>query len=384
MRPESKKLALFVFIDAFGWELLQRHSFLDDLLRTKVPLGTVLGYSSACDPTILTGKLPREHGHFSCFYFAPQASPFGLCRLLGALPRSLARRARVRRLLSGAIQRWHGYTGYFQLYNVPFRYLPLFDYAEKRDIYQPGGIDGGVPTIFDHLRERGIPFHLSDWRRREADNLRSLEEAIGRGQVEFAYLYLAEMDAVLHAHGTRSPRAAEKIRWYSTRIRHLVERARRQYGAVHLHVFSDHGMAEVTGSCDLMGRIDALGLRFGIDYAAIYDSTMARFWFLAEAARERIAGALEAEPRGQILSRDQLSACGCDFAEDKYGELFFLMDPGVLICPSFMGETRLAGMHGYDPECRDSLAMFASNVVPDPLPKRLDDLYGLMLSEVSS
>jgi hypothetical protein len=40
-------------------------------------------------------------------------------------------------------------------------------------------------------------------------------------------------------------------------------------------------------------------------------------------------------------------------------------------------------MHGYAPEHRDSVALFASNVVPSPMPHRLDDLYGLMRREAS-
>jgi hypothetical protein len=384
MRPDRRRLALFVFIDAFGWELLRRRPFLDDVLKVKAPLTTVLGYSSACDPTILTGRPPREHGHFSCFRYSPASSPFGACRFLDLLPGFITRRGRVRRVMSRVIQRCYGYTGYFQIYNVPFRYLPLFDYSEKRDIYQPGGINGGVPTVFDHLRDRGIPFYLSDWRQSEGDNLASLEAALEEGGVAFAYLYLAALDAVLHAHGTRSPAVEEKVRWYDDRLRWAVRLAQKNYDAVHLHLFSDHGMTDVTDCCDLIARIDRLGLRFGVDYAAIYDSTMARFWFLKDAARERIVEALRAEPRGEILSEGRLAGYGCDFADRGYGELFFLVNPGVLICPSFMGETPLAGMHGYEPHHRDSLAMFASNVVPDPMPRRLEDLHGLMLREVSS
>src|SRR5947209_16258995 len=97
---QNGKLSLFVFIDAFGWELLQRNSFLDDVLQTKAPLGTIFGYSSTCDPTILTGKLPREHGHFSFFYHNPSGSPFRICRLLRFLPAFVTRRGRVRRLMS--------------------------------------------------------------------------------------------------------------------------------------------------------------------------------------------------------------------------------------------------------------------------------------------
>ena len=48
---KSDRLSLFVFIDAFGWELVQHYPFLDDLLTVKAPLGTVFGYSSTyCHP----------------------------------------------------------------------------------------------------------------------------------------------------------------------------------------------------------------------------------------------------------------------------------------------------------------------------------------------
>ena len=174
------KLSLFIFIDALGWELMRRHTFLDDILTVKAPLASVLGYSSTCIPTILTGVSPREHGHLSFFYYQPTTSPFGLCRWLSLLPTSLTRRGRVRHLLSKCLQRYYGYTGYFQLYNMPLRHLPLFDYSEKRDIYEPGGMNTGVPTIFDILRDRHIPFHVSDWRASEHSIVRNLAKLANR------------------------------------------------------------------------------------------------------------------------------------------------------------------------------------------------------------
>lgn len=378
---KRKQLSLFVFVDAFGWEVLQRNRFLDDIAVTKQRLGTVLGYSSTCVPTILTGKMPQEHGHLSFFRYDPGNSPFSICTCLSALPKTLTERGRVRRGMSKLIQKFYGYDGYFQIYNMPFRHLALFDYSEKRDLYQPGGINNAVPTIFDTLRDEGIPFHVSDWRRSEAENLQRLGEDIDRGDMAFAYLYLAAMDGVLHANGTASPVVTQKIAWYDQALRDVMRKAERAYGDVRLFVFSDHGMTDTTSTVDLMRRIDALGLTFGVDYAAVYDSTMARFWFLRDSARERIRRALDDEPAGRILSDEELSHYGCDFAGREYGELFFLTNPGVLLCPSFMGVTPLAGMHGYAPEHADAWAMLASNVEPDPMPTRLDDMFRLMLSE---
>jgi len=384
MAGEHKKLSLFVFIDALGWEIVKQRSLLDDVLTEKRPLDTVFGYSSSCDPTILTGLMPRDHGHLSFFVYAPETSPFRVCRYLDILPHTLTRRGRVRRQMSRLIQRYYGFTGYFQIYNMPFRYLPLFDYSERRDIYQVGGINSGAPTIFDHLRHQQIPFHVSDWRLPEERRIEALEADLEkRPEIQFAYLFLGDIDAVLHSHGTRSPIVDEKVLWYDRRLRRLLDQVDRRYQDLALYMFSDHGMTDIVEDCDLIQRVAGLDLRFGVDYAAVYDSTMARFWFLKKGVRDQVAETLAGEPRGHILTSDELVKYGCDFADSRYGELFFLLDPGVLLCPSFMGEKSLPGMHGFAPEHPDSIAAFLSNRALAEPPGRLDDLYSLMLAEAS-
>lgn len=377
----GKELALFVFIDALGWEISRRNLFLEDLLPCKSPLETVFGYSCTCDPTILTGKLPRDHGHFSFFVYDPPRSPFRPFRSFRFLPRSLTRRGRVRRVISRWVQRRLAYTGYFQLYNMPFSHLHLFDYTEKRDIYHRTGINGGCPTIFDVLEESGVPYSLSDWRKSETENVARLVSDIRSEKPRFAYLYMAAMDAVLHEFGTSAQNVRDKLRWYEERVREIWREAREHYANVRLSVFSDHGMTDVVSICDLMAVVKGAGLRFGEDFAAVYDSTVARFWFLMDGARARVENALSRCGKGRVLTGDDLRRWGCDFSDNRYGELFFLMNPGVLLCPSFMGESPLAGMHGYDPGDADSTASFMSSEPASPLPLRLDDLFGLMKAQ---
>lgn len=378
----SKTLNLFVFIDAFGWELLNKHPFLDDVLQTKTKLDTVLGYSCTCDPTILTGKMPEEHGHFSFFYYNPQKSPFRICRLLDIFPKFFTKRGRVRRLLSKILVRYYKFTGYFQIYNMPFKHLHLFDYSEKRDIYQKHGINSGDSNIFDYLRDNNIDFYLSDWRHGEKENLQALRNAMKDKQVPFAYLYLAAMDATLHQYGTNHELVAQKIAWYSRELQGILDLAKTHYSDVKLHVFSDHGMTNVHDTFDLMAIINNLPYKFGKDYAAVYDSTMARFWFFNDEARRDITQSLSSVAAGHILDEKQLRNYGCYFEDHRYGELFFLMKPGVLICPSFMGDKPLKGMHGYCPDDKDSTAMFCCNYPLQDPPQRLDDLYSLMKSAV--
>ncbi len=374
-------LSLFVFIDALGWDLLRGNHFLDDVAAVKKPLDTVFGYSATCDPTIITGLAPREHGHFSFYVYDPARSPFKWLSPLAILPRSITSRGRVRHWISRAVKASLGYTGYFQLYAMPFDKARFFDYTEKRDIYREGGIIGGQPSVFVLLERAGIPYFLSDWRRGDAQALADAKEALASGKPRLAYVYLAAMDAVLHADGKASTRAQAMIRDYDAAIRTLLDTAGTQYRQVRLFVFSDHGMTDIHSVCPLMDLIENTGWRFGSDYAAVYDSTMARFWFINEQARADITEALKTESRGRILDDATLAAWGIDFPDKRYGELFFLLDPGVLLCPSHMGVKPLAGMHGFDPGHPDSTAAFVSSVALDQPPAGLADLFGLMCRE---
>jgi hypothetical protein len=384
MANSGARLGLFVFVDAFGWELLQRNAFMRDVLPFRCPLGTIFGYSSTCDPTILTGVLPREHGHFSFYRYAPESSPFKLAPLLSLLPASITGRGRVRHHISKWYKRHLHYTGYFQLYSMPFDLLPHFDYTEKKDLYQPGGIINGQPTIFDHLRGRGVPFFLSDWRKGERENLTAADEAVRDGKLRFAYVYLAAMDATLHQYGPESEEGRAHVRWYDAQLRRLLQTAQQHHGEVRMHVFSDHGMTAVTRSSGLMGVINGLGLKFGVDYAAVFDSTLARFWLLNDRARDLIPRTLAGVQDGHIVSDGELRHWGADFPDRQYGDLFFLLNPGVLLCPGHLGLTPLAGMHGYAPEDPDSVAMYTASHAPETPPKRLEDLYGIMRAEADA
>lgn len=379
---KKKSITIAVFIDALGWKLAKKHQFLADTLTHRGPLATTFGYSSTCDPTILSGRPPREHGHFAFFTYAPENSPFKRVWWPRLLPSFLARRGRIRRWVSRLVRLQIGYTGYFQLYNTPFHLLPKLDYTEKRDIYQPNGLNGGQDTLFDDLRSAEVPFHLSNWHLGEEINLRAAKQDIATGQPEFAYVFLAELDALLHAEGTSSPRVQQKLEWYERQVLDLLHHAQDHYDQVNLCVFSDHGMTDVRKESALMLLVEALPLEFGKDYFAVYDSTMARFWFLNDAAEAMITKALQSNQDGHWLSQETLTEWGCDFADRRYGHRFFLLNPGVLLNPSFMGNFRLAGMHGFDPGHEDSVAFFATNNPNVCAPRGLADLRSVLIGQV--
>lgn len=383
MPAKKKKLSLFLFIDAFGWEVKQRHpDFLKGLIQDSKPLDTILGYSSACDPSIISGLTPSEHKLWSSFYYDPDGCPYKWTRYLRLLPNFIFRRGRVRNQISKLIKKVCGFTGYFQIYAVPFQHLPLFNYAEQKRIWEPDGLPCGK-TIFDRMAQEGIPYFVHDSDVGDAARFEQLTGDIQRRRVDFAYCSLGGLDALMHAEGTDSPKIEKLMQWYDGKIRALLDTAEENYNEVSWHIFTDHGMHNVTGSYDLASDIEALGLEWNKDYVAFYDATMARIWFLDERSRTPISQSLGNHPKGRIISNDELRESGTYFEDGQYGDLIFLMNSGIQIIPSFMGIKPCKGMHGFNPADPDSLASLSSNQrIPAHITK-IQHIHQLMMEELT-
>ena len=138
-------------------------------------------------------------------------------------------------------------------------------------------------------------------------------------------------------------------------------------------------MTDTRQTSRAMLDFDALGLRYGRDYVAVWDSTMARFWFLAGATvRDRVTEWLQNRCDGRIIGESELKTGGCYFPDGRYGELIFLLHNGIIFAPSFMNRGRVPGMHGFDPAEPDSAACWLTNYpCPNP-PRRLDRIYSVM------
>jgi len=158
--------------------------------------------------------------------------------------------------------------------------------------------------------------------------------------------------------------------------------AEEHYDEVAWYVFTDHGMHDITEGYDLIADIEETGLRWNKDYVAFYDSTMARFWFLTDAAREKITATLTGHSKGRILSCEELKQEGVWFEDGMYGELIFLINSGIQIVPSFMGVKQIKGMHGYDPRDADSSASICSNRELPASLTNIHQIYHLMHKEL--
>lgn len=356
----KRSLSLFIMVDACGWEIVKNDPFLQDLAPHRKRLESVFGYSSTCVPSIVSGRWPDEHRNWCYFVHDPARSPFRFLRWLRWLPKAVTSRRIFRRWLTRITKKKLGFEGYFDLYNIPFEHIDQFDFTEKKSPLRAGGMNNGE-NIFDELTRRQVAHFVSDPDRTEEENREALAARIEAGDIDFAFMYWAGLDGLLHRVGNDSPEIPAKLRVYEQWIQQLKEHAQERYDEVKLYVFSDHGMANCDEHLDLKAVIETLPLQFGCDYAVVYDSTMARFWFFNESARQQITTALSGVPQGRVVPKEELSRLRTHFTDDRFGELIFLVQEGVLIVPSHMGERPIRAMHGYHPEDPHSYATLFSN-----------------------
>lgn len=372
-----------VLVDALGWDAVQEvppEPWLGELLPERRPLDTVLGFSSGAIPALLSGTWPAENGRWLMYARASGSTPLSVAAPFARLPRRLRGSFRVSRVLHRLVARQ--VKGYFALYDVPWRLLPLFDLAERRFPYQPGGLDGR-PTWFDRWAERGYRVRGWDWRTPESDNADGFVREAGSRAADAAdvlFWYTPGQDERQHRLGTHAPAVRAHLDWLGDRIARAAQAAASAGREAWIYVLSDHGMTDVTRQVDVMGAVEraraqaAPGASFqeGRDWLAFYDSTLARFWWLSEEARRdlrpAVREALQALDAGRWLGPEEERQLGIHFEDRRYGEDLFLVEPGALIVPSYMGRRAVRGMHGYHPSEPTSRAVFLSN---RPLPREL-------------
>jgi hypothetical protein len=378
-------LHVFVLIDALGWELIRERPFLAQFLGHQQSLRTLLGFSSGIIPSILTGRTPAENEMWNLVYFDPEHSPFRAMRKLGPLPGRLLDNRIGRRVLTEIGRRVLGMGSNFDV-SVPPQTLQWFHWAESRNIYARDGIPG-QRSIFDLLYEKGIGHKIYSYKDPLTDReiLERAAQDIASGSEEFFFLYLSELDMFLHLHRAEPAKVAAKLAWYEEALGRVFEAALQRDSGARLRVFSDHGMTPVVRHCDMAAVVDGCGFQTPRDYLAVYDSTMARFWFFSESARSAICAQLNQLDYARVLTEEELREFGVFFPDKRYGEIVALLDPGCIVAEGgFNGRGwKPAGMHGYHPDDPNSSAVFLSSDAPASPMVSVRDVFGSMQEAIA-
>ena len=375
---KDKTIEIFLFIDALGWKIVNDHNFLTTMFPHRKKIEMQFGYSSSAIPTILSGTTPAKHGHLGLFCFAPKKSPFKLLSKLRFLfkPDNLWNRGRVRHHLSKLLKRVYKFTGYFQLYRMPLWKLKYMDYCEKKNLFIANGMDD-FPNLYDVLTKNNINFHISDWHLSDKDNYLAAQDAILAGK-NFLFVYTASLDGLLHDKVNNFDEVSKKLTEIEQEITLLYNLAKKHANQVNFTIISDHGMTPLTKEVDIMTKLENTNLIFGKDYGACFDSTMARFYYLNEKSKKIIHETL-AEFPGRILTKEEETLYGIYREDRAFGDEIFLLNAGIQIVPSDMGEKPLNGMHGFDVNDEHSFAVMLSNTTIPQYINKVADYFNLMI-----
>ncbi len=372
---------VFVLVDALGWDLIRERDFLNDLLPYRTEVKTVFGFSSGAIPSILTGLLPRDHEHWNLFAYDPPKSPFRWAKGLSALPRPWINSRIVRKGVSLIGRKVSRTDGYFQIYGVPVELLPFFDVCEKNDLYGPGGMSPNS-SIFDRLESGRIPYRVYSYHQyNDQEAVNRVVDDLQRDAAEVYFVYLSELDAFLHLNVDRPEAVSGELEKYAANLRRIDDAAAVRDRNSGFFVFSDHGMTQTKETFDLKGAVESLGWRVPGEYIALYDSTMARFWFFDPRTRQQVETLLGELDCGSVVSKEEEARFGIDFPHNRFGDLIFMMKPACLIHPSHMGRVPWKGMHGFHPDEPSSSATLLARGEPRVSVRGVWDLFHLMCFE---
>jgi hypothetical protein len=376
----SKEANIFVLIDALGWEWIKSSQFLAEVAPYRARLESVLGYSTAAIPSILTGRYPDEHGRISLFRRANGKSPFRQVEWICRLPPIFVENSYARYAVKLLARRTNHFGGWFHLLGVPLRLLPMLDVCEKYNIYEPRGIPE-VPSIFDLLQDRNVDYGVYTYHDgSNAELISRIGQDLRKAEKSFYLLYLDGLDGFLHGHANEPGAVAERLKFYSDALSSLYGIAASNYRTVRMHVFGDHGMAPTVAVIDVQSRLTQLGLRVPEDYICLLDSTMARFWFFSDRAREAIMSQVFAPADGgHWLEDEELHSLRSWFKDRRYGEAIYLMPEGTIIVGNSPGEIVSRGMHGFHPTAPHSASAYLSSEDCGKRLGHITDIFSLMV-----
>ena len=148
--------------------------------------------------------------------------------------------------------------------------------------------------IFQELERKGLKYTMEGFtslsdivKRNKLPLIELAEKEIKRG-TDFIPLYVGETDSIGHRYG--SDMESIKPTLQSTdKLLHVIYDIAIKAGYCFC-VMGDHGMVPVTEKVDVIRELKQTGCRLHKDYEAFYDSTLARFWFYNEHAKETMRG----------------------------------------------------------------------------------------------
>lgn len=305
---------------------------------TCAKLESVLGFSSAVQTAILTGKRPNETLSWTDYILNPRPASYWWENLpLENLPHAANVIARI--ALSKILKK--------EIRNIPLKFLKYF----KFDLY-----DENRMKLFDIFLENKIKFiNIDGLRNRQISH--AIKKRLDK-PIQVAFIKLPDLDLIGHIYGTSSNRTYRKVSETDDYVKKILSDVRKIWGKnYHIIITSDHGMVDVSAYINLPKIMKIKKLK---NLIAFFDATIARFWFKNNKIKEHVESYLNQMNFGKLLSVEELKEFGINFPDSRYGQMIFLLNPGNVIFPNYYSVLPFVprGMHGYDPKFQDMLGIF--------------------------
>ena len=360
----NNSIHVFIYLTGVGWRILKEHDFLDKYCQYRFPVESQLGCSHAVLSTTLTGELPNKHGYFSSYYLKKSNTIFEI----------------IKRLKNRIICKDSGYLG---RNSVPIRNLNYFLQANHHEKILTPGYFAPLASIIDLVHEKKLTNYIVGGT--PNSSIQALKNLCGRLKseaVDFSFIQIDEMDELLHHYPNDLKKINKKLGNYERQIKKIISLGNLKSSEFTLTVFSGHGMTLAPQVINIKKKIDSLEVNYGYDYYAVYDPTMARFWYMDKSAKAIILDKLSELRHCQVLTNNDKIKLGIDFPDQRYGETIALVEPGFQIFPNDLLSKPLAGMHGYSPDHPDSLGACISTQPISPPPRHVKDFFNIMSSFV--
>lgn len=353
----NRSIGLACLIDALRSDAIK--IFLENFDRPVVASGSVVPpFCFKPDAAYLAGLYPEESNSGTQFWYNPEASPFSMIKwakkaFLLPYPVQLALRQAIRLVLTKR------YRQSISTARIPFQFLPFFSQVWNRFPFEEGFSPS--PTIFDLLRQQerrwvylGAPVSNS-----KSDKIWRAFQNIPLKDISLIFILVSDLDGLGHKYGPHSVEYLNGVKKMGRFVSIVCEHLEQEYGRINGVVFGDHGMVEVRRSVNIREQLRTLPARAPKDYVYFLDSTVARFWFFSESAKNCVLKALNNVEGGRWISNKVRNYYKIRYNHNRFGEEIWWADGGTLIFPNFWQERKpVSGMHGYPREAAGNHAGF--------------------------
>ena len=365
-----KKKVIFVLIDALRSDYIssQDSPFLHRFSQENTYYESVVQSRSFCERAeIFTGLSPRESGYFTAIGFDPVNSPYRNLTFGGyfAYLDSLLIKKSFYRKVRNKVLRFLVRNNRVKMssYSIPLDFLKFFSLTEDGFDFRDNDAFEGRRNLFKDCAQNNVRLFYESFTALNFTNAHTDEERIKLVESSFGsdydlYMtYIGVMDSCAHRHGPDSAERKDALRKLDKRLEIFYKRISLKDPNASFIFLGDHGMCPVHGNIDvgqiLNEKALANGFTRGKDFIYFLDSTMFRVWFLNDLTSTELSRLLKSDldllEKGTFVDDRLARKEKIPFPDDRYGDLLWLADTGVLIYPDFFHTVKpYKGMHGYD------------------------------------